>query len=701
MATHPSLFFDAGYLVGVRRSLDNGVPPPELIAGGADWAKAVERARQAAQEPLLVSLQIKTEADQFADTRFDLGTGKYTTPDGAPPPEFSNDMLTRDIGRKLGSLVYGAALSEDAELIETTKQALFAGIERACWTSPEDFEVNSSPYPHSSMRMTRFMSTVGITYDCLYGHLTEAERQRVCALLVSRGLEPTCDDLGASDCLRWPNGYTEMLGGMGVAALAIHQEMEVARFARRAVACAVEFLDLHAPDGSMLEGYGYGKMGIGPIVTFLVALERSGLADGLGKPLAERIAGHPAFPRILDFIIAFATRDGKQAIGFGDCSPVTSAGGYDGYLKYLSSRGSGQAEWMLRSLAGRALAEPAVAGRVKPIEPAFRSAAFPTSGVAVLRDPRPETPMLGFKCGPPNVEVLHNHYDQNHVVVWHKDKLVLWDPGYHRELYAFGTEGHNTLLVDGRGQDVVIEEGQEVRFGADVKAAREQDLLWGLAGTTLTQFVTTEVADLVSGAAAHAYNKHAHRVRYFDRYAVFVRPGYFVLHDRLCAQWPRVFSLLFHGAPGSRIETHDQGARIVQDDAALDIVMGTPGGWSLSEKCALAKFEHAPYVEFALPEATKTAATTVLVPSAPEDELPRVEYFEDGVRGVAVSRDDHTDLMLFGLDDPAPLRWQDLEIDLFGVHAAVVRVGADGEARDVTALLPKGAEMAPIRRLGA
>jgi len=692
---HPFLFFDETYVHHVRRSLEIGESPPELIAGGVDWGSIADAARQAAQEPLVIPMDIRTTRDQSVAIRYDLETGRCTTPDGSRPPDYSNDMLSAGIARKLMCMAFGAALTNDDALVQATVRLLMTAIDRPCWTSPEDYDLNMSPYAHSSMRMARFMSCVGSVYDLLYDSLTAAERDCVRDRLVTRGLEPTYQDLGASDCLRWPNGYTVLLEGLGVAALAVHRETDVTVYVRRAVACAVEFLDLHSPDGGLLEGYGYGAVGLRPVVEFLVALERAGMTDADGDALAERISGHPVFPRFLDFIIAFATPDGVQAVGFGDCAPLASARSYGAYLKYMSAKGSGEAEWLFRCAIDRRLDEdiPSVPVRAPPARPAFRSVSFPAGGAAVLRDNGPESPMLALKCGPPSVEVLHSHYDHNHIVLWHRGRLLLWDPGYRRELYGFGTRGHNTLLVDGRGQDVVVEEGFAETLATDCQAARERDLLWGLAGGTLLACATTPVADLVWGAAAQAYNRSAHRLRHFDRYAVLVRPDVFVVHDRLCAQQPRIFSLLFHGPPGSTLTLSDDTARIEQDNVVLDMFTACPGTGSWREHQAPAEHEHAPYAEFVLPRSENTSATTVLVPRSEDAAGVAVSFLEHGVRGVVLERSGVTDLVLFGFDDPPCVQWAGFEIDLFGVQVVLVRFEPDAGPQ-TTVLLPDGGKMA-------
>jgi hypothetical protein len=111
----------------------------------------------------------------------------------------------------------------------------------------------------------------------------------------------------------------------------------------------------------------------------------------------------------------------------------------------------------------------------------------------------------------------------------------------------------------------------------------------------------------------------------------------------------------------------------------------------------LAKFDHAPYVEFALGRSKLTSATTLLMPCAPDGRPARIEFLERGQHGVAVWRPQGADLALFGFHDPPPFEWRGLRVDLFGVRVAVVRLDASGELRSATVLSPRLGAMTPVQ----
>jgi len=207
----------------------------------------------------------------------DLASGTYSTPDGKPPKGFVEDRLNAASAPRLDLLASAAALTGQARFVEAARCLLLACTRRPHWTTSAEYERHTNPYPSSSISAARTLRAVGLAYDVLFDHLSEAERCHVRERLVELGLQPTYQDLGDSDALRWPNGYTLLLAGLGVGAVAVHGEADVERYVRRATACAVVFLDLHHPEGGMLESYGYGQAGIEPIVAFLVALERSEL----------------------------------------------------------------------------------------------------------------------------------------------------------------------------------------------------------------------------------------------------------------------------------------------------------------------------------------------------------------------------------------------------------------------------------------
>ena len=143
----------------------------------------------------------------------------------------------------------------------------------------------------------------------------------------------------------------------------------------------------------------------------------------------------------------------------------------------------------------------------------------------ILADGR-ENVALGFHSG--TCFAGHQHADQNSFVInAYGDKLAI-DGGYydwwgsrHFAAYSAKTAAHNTILVDGKGQDWI-------KDGSD--------------GVTRLYFDSQNFG-FVSGDAAKVYQD---RVKKFDRDLLFVKPGLVFVYDRLEAAAPARFSWLLH-----------------------------------------------------------------------------------------------------------------------------------------------------------
>lgn len=140
-------------------------------------------------------------------------------------------------------------------------------------------------------------------------------------------------------------------------------------------------------------------------------------------------------------------------------------------------------------------------------------------------------PMGGHKwaqiCAEYGLEgVGHNHPDQNHFLLFGRGEALAVDPGY---TYEKKTRNHNTVLVDGRGQ---YRDGQ----------------MWPTPNpgrAHITGFVNEGDVTIVSGDATSAYPDDLGLMR-FERTFVLAGRDLAVVHDRLMASEPRVFSWLLH-----------------------------------------------------------------------------------------------------------------------------------------------------------
>ncbi len=140
-------------------------------------------------------------------------------------------------------------------------------------------------------------------------------------------------------------------------------------------------------------------------------------------------------------------------------------------------------------------------------------------------------PMGGHKwaeiSGPRNLSgVGHNHPEQNHFTLFGRGQVLAMDPGY---TYSKQTRNHNTVLVNGLGQ-----------YGDGEMWPRPNP-----GRAHVTGFINQGDVSVVAGDATTAYPPEVGLTR-FDREFVLAGRDLVVVHDRLAAQEPSVFSWLLH-----------------------------------------------------------------------------------------------------------------------------------------------------------
>lgn len=324
----------------------------------------------------------------------------------------------------------------------------------------------------------------------------------------------TCGDAGLAVCAfagRWP----EAREALGLAARGV-----------------IETLDCVPPEGDWPEGVGYWFATLLYGLRFAHAIER--LTGG-----AVNLFAHPAL-RVTGDFAALLTTPGGRIFNFNDnreTCPLESL--------LLLARRMERPDWLAvaRRFPGDTVLElafddPSVPA---PAEPPRLTALFPRTGLATIRSGSSRTDaFLGFKCGPPNVG--HSHLDANAFILEAGGVPLLTDEGfwwYGPGFFGDGrrweydnnaTIGHNTLLVDGRGQ--THSRGPEY------------------AG---------RIVSLVSGAGWHLVVGDAGRcypglLRAFTRSALFLPPDRLVIRDVVVCEGERHVEWLMHYAGTVRSE---------------------------------------------------------------------------------------------------------------------------------------------------
>lgn len=286
-------------------------------------------------------------------------------------------------------------------------------------------------------------------------------------------------------------------------------------------------------------------------------------------------------------------------------------------------------------------------------EPAeIRSQAFPHGGYFIMRHGRArEAAYLLFDCGPFGYPPApgHGHADALSFELHARGQTLIVDPGvysYHLGMawrnFFRGTAAHNTVVVDGQDQTVLLDEWRVVRP----------------ARATVHDWVSRDAFDFVAGSH-DGYTRLPQPITH-QRQIVFVKfPGYWIVWDQLTGQGRHQFELLFHLAPEAHValEAPTGRARIhVGEEAGLlihplaPVPADTCAGSETPIQGWVSRFsgekKPAPVLRYAMTASAPVAFCTLLYPCAHPDQMclsvSRLET-ENGVSGLSVEWDDGLD----------------------------------------------------------
>lgn len=200
--------------------------------------------------------------------------------------------------------------------------------------------------------------------------------------------------------------------------------------------------------------------------------------------------------------------------------------------------------------------------------PEHTSHAFPYAGFYVMRSGWDrDARYLMFEAGPYGLG--HQHEDKLHIDVYAYGRSLLLDPGRYTYVggpwrsYFVGTQSHNTIVVDGQGQN----------------RRRTERSLWGVDRPNDNRWVSTDQFDLAMGSYTDGYGRgmgvvHVRRV-------LFVKDDYWLVSDRLYERDPRkgheLASQFQFGTTGATVDEHTQAAQSHNKDANLLILPASPG----------------------------------------------------------------------------------------------------------------------------
>ena len=303
-------------------------------------------------------------------------------------------------------------------------------------------------------------------------------------------------------------------------------------------------------------------------------LEMLALLDHNGLHVPEQVIDR--FERMLDFEMNITKPDGTIPL-FGD-SALTD------FLMRFSQHGAGAVLFDRIRLAGRSLDEEMVwllgswafhgkAGQTETT-PSLVSRPFAQGGYFIMCAGEGARELyLAFDCGPFGYHSvpIHGHADALSFELYAYEHSLLLDSGvysYHLgedwRNYFRGTRAHNTVVVDGEDQSVLL----GTRY------------VHRPAQATLHRWVTSHQFDFADGSH-DGYRRLRYAITH-RRQIFFVKPEYWVVIDTLTGEGRHCFDLYFHLGPGVKpfLDSATGALRVTSDGlmVSLDIVpLALPG----------------------------------------------------------------------------------------------------------------------------
>ncbi len=502
-----------------------------------------------------------------------------------PPPEYPTYHRTEDptqcrleyrdyfrrfsryIDSALIDLSVAFLMSGEARYAEAAKRIL---LRVASWPT-DDEDVTSVSARWGDEPGLHLARCAHHAYDWLYDALSEGERAKVLGMCEARAWQ-TYRRLTRRNYLTYPgeshNG--RLIAYLSEMAVAMSGEAEGARtwLDHSLRALTTFYPHWGGIEGGWAEGVSYG---LGYNLIYIPALE--GLRAACGLDLWRR----PLFRKVRYFFFyCTALRGEVQPFGDGAERGGPGTGGGDRFATLMGFHAhrfnDPYAGWWVRQMEGwkglrgelSLIFEDEAPSRPPADLP--HSRAFRGVGWAGLHSDltRPDEDTCFLFKSSPFGSVSHSHADQNAFAIMKGGKALAIPSGYygpaygqpHHAEWTRSTKANNCVLVNGEGQ--VIRQAK--------------------ASGRVVAFEDRKGLTYVAGDAAAAYMG---RLRKFDRHALFLRPGLFLLLDDLEAPEPARFQWMLHAFEEMALSEGRVISR--RGGATLDVRLRCPAGLTLRQ----------------------------------------------------------------------------------------------------------------------
>ena len=496
----------------------------------------------------------------------------------------SGSITQYEMAFQIAETAFAYSVERDDRYLKAAKAWTLAACEMPMW----GYTYNK---PNVDLPPAHLLYAVGFAYDVLYDKLSAAERNTIRTKLLTQGRL-------MYDYFKYKKGkrytYTQNhtwipMAGLAIAAYAImDEEPEAKQWAQLSRAVFERTMTAFGTDGYFYESFHY----FGFAFRWMVRYFDAHLAS-TGENLYLRMK--PKFDGMKYFVMHSVLPDRKNVFDFadiGDGSSNRNGTGqresiyseYDILYRFAQIYRDPQAQAVgdfLRTQTELKTREPmwAFINRDNDLKPASLSQIplwhhFKDNDTIFWRsDWTKNATAFAFRCSPPEghhaarlassipdwrQNTGHAHPDANSFIIWAHGRYLTGDTGY---LGIKQTDDHNTVLIDGRGQE---KDGVYEMF-KDVPNER-------LDKIRLTDVSMNADGVYAKGEAASGYFKDV-GVTKFDRHFFYSAKGYFVIWDDIETSRPSAAAFLLNA--DRDIKNDGSMADLLNVDAGLRVVQLT------------------------------------------------------------------------------------------------------------------------------
>ncbi|OCA83226.1 hypothetical protein A8F94_19150 [Bacillus sp. FJAT-27225] len=423
-------------------------------------------------------------------------------------------MYSRAIEERIKVLSFAYGMTGETRFFSKIKEYLLALSRFDHWF---EFKHRGAEGNLSIAHLTIGMA---IGYDAIFYSLKDEEKGIIKRAIFEKGLRPLEIDFMNNDShnIIASKRVAMMIGSLAILDTTNNDELEP--FLENSYAYINSYLNNRLSDPE-IEGLLYLNVAARHILMAADVLKRSTGNEGLIK--------HEYFRFLPDlFIYMLGTGDKPSFVNFSDSF-------YHLDIFYLmsvlaSNTGNGVSSWYIHHYFEPKfdilldLKKVPVPMRPEDFYHGCVSKVFPLVGWAAFRSGwSEEDHLLAFSSSQSAKD--HNHFDQNNFVLHAGGEWLITNPGYQdyvegpRREFTLGTVGHNSMLIDGRGQ---IQRGEG----------------------NLTGWFTSGNFSFCLGEAGNAYDSS---VLQWERKLIHVDKRYFLILDKVVKEKPdSMLSFLYH-----------------------------------------------------------------------------------------------------------------------------------------------------------